>query len=248
MRRNHMNKLRILGIVTVIASIFLVIQLFRHDTQRQITAYTGDQFVIPHECKHIALLGCTPHPTQYLMNHDNKKELIRNLHIQDFLDIEYVTDSFVRTFEICKKEQIDHLVIAYLPIYFVRMRPLLGNSFVANCRMFLNNIVPEMSKLIANAIQQTGYQGTATLIAPPDYQLARVPESVDTIDDRIRYLIKQFPRLENITGSAVDTITIINNEQSSEDEMLIAYLKYEYLFKKPIEYHSASLGKKRFHA
>lgn len=77
--------------------------------------------------------------------------------------------------------------------------------------------------------------------------MAQIPELITQQNDRIRYLIKQFPTLKNINDSALDTITIINNEQSSEDEMLIAYLKYEYLFEKPIEYHTSSLGKPRFH-
>lgn len=140
--------------------------------KEQITAYIGDQFVIPHDCKHIALLGCTPHPTQYLMDHDNNKELIRNIHIEDFLDIEYVTDSFVRTFEICKNEQIDHLIIAYLPIYFVRMRPILGDQFVPYSRMFLNNIVPEIKKLIEHAAHRTGYIAKTILISPTDQELS----------------------------------------------------------------------------
>ena len=243
-----MNKKHIVGACIALMFVISISPLFLKKQYTSLSIYTGDHFFIPDECKHLALIGCTPHPTQYLVDHGNNKELIRNLHIDDFLDIEYVTDSFVRTFEICKEQRVDHLIIAYLPIYFVRMRPILGNTFVSDCRMFLNNIVPEISKLIARALQQTEYQGKATLIVPPDSQLARVPQSIDNKDDRIRYLIKQFPRLKNITGSAIDTITIINNEQSSEDEMLIAYLKYEYLYDKPIKYCTCSTGKKRFHA
>lgn len=167
--------------------------------------------------------------------------------MDDFLDREYVRDSFVRTFNVCKQQGVDHLIIAYLPIYFVRMRPVLGDQFVASCRMFFSNIMPDMTKLIEEAAWQVGYTGHATLIIPPDYQMARVPHEIADKDERIRYLIKQFPRLRNMKESVLKTITIINNEQSSEDDRLIAYLKYEYLYERPIIYRNCSTGKKQFH-
>ena len=167
--------------------------------------------------------------------------------MDDFLDREYVRDSFVRTFNVCKEQGVDHLIIAYLPIYFVRMRQVLGGEFVASCRKFLSTITSEMTKLIEDAAQQADYKGQATLIIPPDYQLARVPLDSPDNEDRVRYLIKQFPVLRNMKESSLKLITIINNEQSAEDAMLIAYLKYEYLYEKPITYRTCSTGKKQFH-
>lgn len=245
---DHMNKIRTISSLLVVIVCALYGAQLVHSAKEQVTTYTGDHFIIPHECRHIALLGCTPHPTQYLAEHGNNADCLRNISINNFLDIAYVADSFNETFKVCKKQGVDHLIIAYLPIYFMRMRAVLGNQFVTYCRMFFNSIVPEMKQLIKHAAQQTEYTGKITLIIPPDYQLARVPESIENKDDRIRYLIKQFPSFKNITSSALETIIIINNEQSSEDAMLISYLKYEYIFEKPINYITCSTGKKQFHS
>jgi len=242
-----MNKTPIVAIILIgLCAVFGIIML-EHREHAQVTVYTGDQFTIPDSCKHIALIGCTPNPTNYLAEHGNNPDCLKGLRASDFLDAAYVQDSFERTFAICKELGVDHLVIAYLPIYFVRMRPVLGDQFVCFCRMFLTNITADMTSLIKKAAQQAGYAGQATLIIPMDYQLAHVPFEITGKDERIRYLIKQFPVLKNITQSALSTITIINNEQSAEDEMIIAYLKYEYLYDKPIQYLTRSTGKKLFH-
>lgn len=243
-----MNRLRAISSLFVAIACALLVAQFVHSAKEQVTIYTGDHFSIPHDCRHIALLGCTPHPTQYLAEHGNNANCLRNMSIDSFLDVAYVTDSFDETFKICKKQGVDHLIIAYLPIYFIRMRTVLGNQFVTCCRIFFDRIIAEMKQLIEHAAQQSEYTGKITVIIPPDYQLARVPESIATKEDRIRYLIKQFPSLKNITNSALETITIVNNEQSSEDEMLISYLKYEYIFEKPITYNTCSIGKKQFHS
>lgn len=243
----HMNKWTPFVALCAILCIVILV-LFLPQKNNNIVAYTGNHFFVPHECKHLALLGCTPHPTHYLANHGNDKELIRNLHIADFLDIAYVTDSYVRTFELCKEREIDHLLIAYLPIYFVRMKSMLGDQFVQYSRLYFKRIIPEITELIKKAQEQTDYQGKTTLIMPTDREMAQVPALVAQKDDRTRYLIKQFPKLQNISNSQLSTITIINNANSQEDDMLIAYLKYEYLFEKPLAYHTASLDKERFHA
>lgn len=241
-----MNKFCIALFLTVPTGFFM----YLHTTKKEpvIASYTSDTFTIPLECKHLALLGCTPHPTRYLEEHGNDAALLHSLRIQDFLDLDYVTDSFIRTFELCKEKEIDHLLIAYLPIYYVRMRPILGDQFVHYCRVYFTKVVPALLQVIEQAQQQTNYYGKTTLITPTDKALSQIPKSIDDRNDRTRYLIKQFPKLHNISCSPLETITIINNAHSQEDNMLIAYLKYEYLFEKPIAYHKATLNKERFHA
>ena len=214
----------------------------------QIHAYIGDEFRIPEQCKHIALLGCTPHPTNYVKRHANNPELLDSIKLGDFLDLDYLGDSFNRTFMLCKENDIDHLVIAYLPIYYLGMHQLLGDGFVKSCRLFLDRIIKEIVPFIEKEAQKVGYRGQITVIVLPDYQLARVPMDLAGIEDRIRYLIKQFPRLKNISGSGLQTITIINNKESQEDDVIINYLKYEYLYEKPIMYKKLTTGKERFHS
>src|SRR5271154_6740858 len=89
----------------------------------RVDAYVGDYFFIPDNCKHIALIGCTPNPTDYLKEHRNTPGILQTVALHDFLDMEYVRDSFDRTFLRCIEHGVEHLVIAYLPIYYVQMRP-----------------------------------------------------------------------------------------------------------------------------
>ncbi len=209
--------------------------------------YEGDSFRIPKTTKQCALLGCTPNPSQFLKKHNNNAQLLHNLKIDNFLDRDYLIDSFDRTLLICKEQAIDTLIIAYLPIYFIELRQLLGNNFIHECTLFLRNFAKEIVPLITQRAATVGYPGHIMLIIPPDYQLAKIPISPISVDERIAYLIKQFPRITNIAQSSLDTITIINNAANKEDDMLITYLKYEYLFEKPINYKTCSIGKERFH-
>ena len=184
----------------------------------KINIYTGDYFNVPENCKHIALIGCTPHPTNYLKNKDNKFELLHNIKLNDFLDIEYLNDSFQRTFKICSDNKVDHLVIAYLPIYYIGLRQVFGNQFVRSCRVFLYRIIKEIESIIQNTSKSAGFAGNITLILPTDSELAKVPQNIADINERIKYLVKQFPRIENF--NQLQTMTIINNKKSDEDDKI----------------------------
>ncbi len=239
----------IVALSTILIGGFLAIMVYTTSMHRQqVHAYVGDYFVIPSESKHIALLGCTPHPTEYIKKNNNSRQLLHTIKLADFLDIDYVRDSFKKTFSLCKEHDVDHLVIAYLPIYYSGMRKLLGEHFVDGCRIFFKRIIQEIIAIIEQSIVDTEFTGDVTLIIPPDYQLARVPQEISGIDERIRYLIKQFPVLKNISGSSLETITIINNRASREDDRLIDYLQYEYLYEKRIAFKKSDTGKERFHA
>ncbi|MFA6066334.1 MAG: hypothetical protein WC707_04115 [Candidatus Babeliaceae bacterium] len=241
-----MNKI----LLITIASITLILsgvlyKKYINERSKRVLVYTGDQVILTHHAQHVALLGCTPHPTAYLKRNNNNGELLRTLKLEDFLDIEYLKNSFERTFSCCKEQKIDHLIIAYLPVYYVDMRELLGKDFVQYCRVFLNRMAQEMPDIIEKTARASAFTGTTTLVIPPDYQLERVPHYLNGMPERIKYLIKQFPRITN--KAKLETITVINNTQSQEDDMLIDYLQYEYLYEKPITYKKCVTGKDRFH-
>lgn len=230
----------------IIAGMLFAASVFK-PANRQVQASVSEQFTIPTGCEHIALIGCTPHPTEYLKQHNNDPSCLKTIRIHDFLDREYLADSYERTCLICKEQQVDHLIIAYLPIYFMRMRALLGDQFVRCCRKFLSNIKNDMVAVIEAAAQKVGYTGQVTLILPSDQQLSRVPTDLTEKEDRVRYLIKQFPFFINRGTSQLKRVTIINNEDSSADDMITSYLKYEYLYDSPVAYATCSTGKKQFH-
>ncbi len=240
-----MNKL--IGISLVVVSLSILGVWYSH-TPSTVRVYTGDQFDIPADCKHIALLGCTPNPTNYIREQLNNGDLLAHIKLDDFLDIPYLQDSFARTLLLCKEDAIDHLIIAYLPIYYLELRQLLGSHFLEGCRKFLVCIIPQIQVLIAQAIKQVDYTGKVTLIIPTDCQLKHVPYEISGLDERIRYLIKQFPRLQNLSRSNVHSITIINNKESAEDDKIIDYFQYEYLYEKRIAFLKRNTGKERFHA
>jgi hypothetical protein len=226
------------------AALAALIHSYLHRSPK-FTVYTGDYFYIP-DCNNLGLLGCTPHPTEYLKNNNNNAELLKTITIEAFLDIDYLRDSFDRTFALCKDHSIDHLLIAYLPIYFYEMRQLLGDDFLSGCTVFLQRMSQQMPAIIKESSDRMEYQGKITLIIPPLHQLARIA-SIPSTHDRIPYLIKQFPKLLNRSAPSLQTITIINNTESSEDDQLIRYLNYEYLFEKPLGYAKCAIGKPRFH-
>lgn len=244
-----MNKVKlVLYLSLIIGSIILACMHYQHRISSQrVCVYTGDSFFIPHETKNLALLGCTPHPSAYLARYDNNSKLLSTITLNDFLDKDYLCDSFKRTFTLCKEHHIDHLLIAYLPIYYLAMYKQLGTQFVKNCRTFLDQILKEIPLLIEQIIREVDFKGKVTLIAPPDYQLSRVPSTLENLEERFRYLIKQFPTLKNLSESALEKITIINNKASQEDDALIDYLKYEYLYEKRVIFEKLNIEKERFH-
>ena len=233
------------GSLAIISILGLLFIFGNYTADINIYCYTGDSFYIPQKCTNIALLGCTPHPMAYLRKHDDAD--LKNLTLNDFLDRDYLIDSFIKTFLICNERHIDHLIIAYLPIHFVEIRQLLGNQFISQCPIFLNNIAQEVKQIIEKVKKDVGFENEVTLIIPPMHQLARIPNKIDSFEERVRYLIKQFPLLKNISQSSLTTITVINNKSSDEDDKLIDYLKYEYLFEKSLVFEKCAIGKERFH-
>ncbi len=231
----------------ILASILLLgagaLFIFYNQPAIKVQVYQGDSFRIPSNCKHLALLGCTPHPIHYLKDHGNDVRLLETIALDSFLDVHYVRNSFDQTFTRCKEFAIDHLLIAYLPIYYIGMRSILGDKFIYGCKQFFRQIIPEITELIKESAASIGYDGGITLIIPTNHQLSHVPHQLAEPADRIRYLIKQFPVLKNISQSILQTITIINNKASDEDDMLINYLKYEYLYEKPIVYKNVTPAK-----
>ncbi len=211
----------------------------------EVALITGSTFTVSQGVKRVALLGCTPHPTVYL-SQEYPKELA-NLRLEDFLDLAYLKDSFSQVLKICKDHQVDHLLIAYLPIYFVKMRQLLKERFVKECHAFLQTIAPQIAKFVRELKKELGITVPVTIMVPPQEALEKIPHTIASFEERIRYLIKQFPHLDGI--GRLESILIINNKSSSsqEDDGIINYLQYEYLFEPPVRYTTCETTKKRFH-
>ena len=124
---------------------------------------------------------------------------------------------------------------------------LLKQTFVEECSSFLMAIAPQITKLIEKIQKELDYNGGVTLILPCPDALNRIPCTFVSPQERMLYSIKQFPRLEAIARSCLDTVTIINNQGSEQNGMFITLLKYEYLFERPLHYAILETAKRKFH-
>jgi hypothetical protein len=233
-----------LGILLVGVITLHKVGIFDAHPRPLITIYQGSRFKIPSGTKNLALLGCTPHPTAYVQKH-GCATCLRELRLEYFLDIEYLKDSLKQVFHLCKENKVDHLLIAYLPIYFVALRTCLKETFLEGCTLFFKAIMPQINELIQTLAQECSFSIPITLLLPSQTELLRTPCGTISDEERIRYSIKQFPRLENF--SYLDTITIINNKNSGQNTAFIGYLEYEYLYEKKIGYQVVETNKEKFH-
>jgi len=105
-----------------------------------------------------------------------------------------------------------------------------------------------MKKLITQVQHETGSTIPVTLITPALYMLKKIPSNIDNFNHYARYLIKQFPVLDR-NKSELETITIINTQttDTAQNDKIIDYLSYEYLYERPIKYQSYNISKDHFH-
>lgn len=238
-----MNRNALFCIIAVVSA--LSGQTIAHSA---VTHKTSNSFKVPHSTKRLGLLGCTPHPAQYIKTHGYNRKKMRTIQLADFLDVDYLRDSFDQVLLLCKQHNIDHLLIAYLPVYFIDMHELVHHQFVTASSRFLRTIVPQMEQLIKEEVHKLDCNSSITIVVPPRSSLKRVPQHRIPLDERIRYLIKQFPHLNGISSSDLDTLVIINNQgEDDQNENIIRYLKYEYLFEKPLKYETININKPKFH-
>ena len=240
-----LNSKRLVALCFGIVACIFFFRGIVHNAPQDIALYKGCSFKVPATCKHLALLGCTPHPTHYIKQ-GGKVDLCY-LKLADFLDVTQLRDSFSQVPILCKNNKIDHLLIAYLPIYFVELQALLKNNFVSSCNIFLAVTASQVVSLLRELKNKLYPELSISLVLPNDEALRQVPSQKVSVEDRIRYSIKQFPRLRNIKESVLEVITIINNKNSGQDDGIINYMKYEYLFEKTLLYKILETSKTKFH-
>lgn len=232
-------------ILTILLSTLGIYKLGIFTDAQPVSLISSNKFRISNNIKRLAIMGCTPHPSSYLEKNIDKKISLKNLKLKDFLDIQDLEDSLEQLIKCCMDNQADHLLIAHLPIHYVKLKEMLGNNFIKEMTYFLNSIGPEMKEIVTKVKNKLKYEKNITIILPAKESLAKIPNHELSYEDRILYLIKQFPRFLGI--NYLDKIIIINNKGSRQNDGLINYLKYEYLFEKPIKYEIASLNKERFY-
>lgn len=244
-----------LALITLTALSSSALTYFIGNKNHKVLLPTNNFVDIPPTTSRLGLLGCTPHPTVYLKNFANATQrmlAIEKIDISDFLDIDYLKDSFTKTFLICKDQQIDHLVMAYLPIYFVDMQILLENDFLKASQIFLAGMKSQITPLIDSAAKTAGFTGSFQLVLPTAEQIQETPKYISSQDQRTAFLVRHFPYFDNLKNSQVKTLVIINNSPPSEidnneDNDLITLFRFIYLTQKELTFEQYGTGKTRFH-
>ncbi|HBY05774.1 MAG: hypothetical protein UV38_C0001G0031 [candidate division TM6 bacterium GW2011_GWE2_42_60] len=206
----------------------------------------GDRFSfsVPKTVKRLALLGSTPHPTKFLEGGGAATDLAK-IKIEDIVDIVDLKDSFEKTLQLCKTHAIDCLVVAYLPVYYAKMKDCLHESITIE--RFLQNIAPQIINLIEQVRQKVNPACAVTLLLPTRMELDRIPSPTAAQEFYTMYAIKQFPRL-SWNNSSLEELFIINTRGSlDQNRDIMRFLRYEYLFEKQIPLRELTIEKDRFH-
>ncbi len=211
-----------------------------------VTIYRGTSFRVPRACKNLAILGSTPHPTQFLAQGGTVNDL-KKIKLEDFLDVPYLRNSFKNTLQLCMKNKVDHLLIVYLPAHFVAQRAAYTLPVYKQAiEHFLKRIGPQIKNIICKVAGEMGCKIPVTLIMPPRNLLKKVPCSFASSEHRVQHYIRSFPRLKGFTSSSLN-ISIINNRGSEQNEAIMKYLTYEYLLQIPLHFTVLELENDRFH-
>ncbi len=215
----------------------------------RVKVYRGDSFRVPRTCKHLAILGSTPHPTQFIANQTGTIDSLKKIKLSDFMDVEYLRDSYKNALFLCMHNQVDHLLIAYLPAHFVELRADYDTHiYVQAIRNFLKSITPQIKALIREVAQEIGCITPVTLVTPNKKGILRVPSFFESKEQKVQHYIRSFPHLKGIRGDTVMRLSIINNQGAEQqNEKIIRYLSYEYLFEGSLNFTTLELDKKTVH-
>jgi hypothetical protein len=220
-----------------------------------VTIYQGSTYTLPHNCPNLGLLGCTPHPSAYLKklaaeNSASVSKLdLSKLMLTDFINLDDLKDSFTETLLLAKTHKIDHILIAYLPVYFIATKRLIKQDAAKRIQSFLISCGNQIGELVKKLQEELSIFIPITIVLPTKQALNKIPSDFVSDDEYVRCLIKQFPRLAGFENSNLKTITIINtSDDAGQNAPIINLLKYEYLFERPLEYREISTRKKRFHS
>lgn len=234
----------ILLVVAGVAAFYLL--RVNNQLQQQVVVSQTGVFYVPKSCKHLGILGSTPHPTLYVKK---QKQLdLQAIKLQDFLDITALKDSFTKTVQLCEKQGIDHLLIAYLPVYYAKLKNEFGERASSMVSIFLRSISPQIRELIQDVLISMDSALPVTLMLPTYNELKRIPDEVVSEEQYAQFLIKQFPALD-WSDSDLQYITIINTklDEGEQNNAIERYLQYEYLYNKPVQFMQAAIEKPRFH-
>ncbi len=229
--------------------ILLLIGLISSTCFATVTIYRGNTFRVPRSCKHLALLGSTPHPTAFLSKQNYSINSLRKLPLSRFLDVDYLKESFKQALTQCTEAHIDHLLITYLPAHFYEMRAHLpAYEYERGIRYFLRSIKPQIASLITEVADELKCSFPITVVLPTKKSIQEVPSSFTSSEQRVQHYIRSFPTLSNLSKTKSLNLSIINNKGSQEQTAYIEkYLSYEYVLTAHFNFQLLELNHTKFH-
>lgn len=238
--------------IAVLLGLAILVGVVRHALHRSdtdVVVLREGRFVVPGNCKRIALIGATPNPTLFLQNNRSAATHLGCIRIDDFIDVSYLKDSFEQLLKLCVDLRVDHLVFAYLPVYYSKIQEEYGDKTPKMIEAFLTSLVPQMRNAIIDVVRKCGINVSVTIMPPVTDEINRIPAKVHSPRHYAQYLTKEFPRLD-FSNSQLETVVIINTNQiknATETEDIVSYLQYEYLFERALTYEQAFIDKPSVH-
>jgi hypothetical protein len=178
----------------------------------------------------IGLAGFTPHPTEYIKKNINNIENIDfdAINIEKIIDIEYFKESVEKKIICCKKNNINLLIVAFLPVYYTEMIKILGLKKSQYIYEEFNRVyLPIIFNFYKNISKKLNYLGEIIISIPPSDFLKDLPSKSLSDEERGCFLISQFPTL-NFSENEEYTILVINSFPSSEDRNIIKNLQKKH--------------------
>lgn len=197
----------------------------------------------------IALAGFTPHPTHYIQKNINSIKNIdfNTVDIEKIIDIDYFKESIEKTIICCKKNNINLLIFAFLPVYYAEMIRMIGlkkSQYIYEA--FNKAYLPTIIDFYKNITKKLNYTGEIIISIPPSSFLKYIPTQYFSDIQRAYFLISQFPTL-NFSENEEYLIIIINSLPSLEDTNIIKNLKKKYKNNNNFFYKIDHINKDKFY-
>lgn len=207
-------------IVSSVLAIAIYTLKHRHNPHVTIVWTTSEHVPIVTE-HNTGILGSTPHPTCMVSAHPHTATIPELAHI---IDKEYYYNSWKEVLELCNKNSITQLIVAYLPVYFVELQKIWTMQTAQHAAIFFEKSKEYIINSIYRASQDVQFRGTIVIVIPVRSQFDLL--NSQDVENRTYSLFTHFPKLNIPVNS---TITIFNTcNAHNESKYLYELFKNTY--------------------
>ena len=208
--------------VIIISSVLAIATYTLKDRHSHVTiVWTTSEHAPIITAQNTGILGSTPHPTYALFGYHDTVIIPELAHI---IDKEYYYNSWKEILDVCNKNSINQLIVAYLPVYFVELQKIWTTQTGKYAEIFFEKSKEYIINTAYRASQDVQFQGTIVIVIPVQSQFDHL--SVEQLKDRTYSLFTDFPQL---SISVNYTITIFNTYNThNESKYLYELFKNTY--------------------